>query len=87
MNSEDNFLGQINIGNPEEFTILELANLIKEKTDKTLKINFSSLPKDDPLQRKPDISLAKKMFNWEPKINLSKGLDLTIEYFKERLSK
>ena len=86
MSSKDDFLGPINIGNPQEFTILELANLIKQKINNDIEIDFMPLPQDDPCKRKPDITLAKSVFNWEPKIKLEEGLDLTIKYFKERLA-
>ena len=77
----------INLGNPTEFTILELANLIKEKVESNSDIIFKPLPEDDPLQRRPIIELAKKELNWGPLINISKGLDLTIDYFKEEIKK
>lgn len=73
--------GPINIGNPGEFTILELAEIIKEMTNSSSKIVFKPLPGDDPLQRKPDITLAKKKLGWQPKVPLRKGLAPTIEYF------
>ena len=76
----------INIGNPCEFTILELAEMIKEKINPTIELIFKKLPTDDPKQRKPNINLAKKELFWEPKINLDKGLDLTINYFKSELN-
>ena len=79
--------GPINIGNPNEFTILDLANLIKDKINPNLKFLFKTFPEDDPLQRRPVIKLAKEVLNWEPKINLDKGLDKTINYFKKTLSK
>ena len=75
--------GPINIGNPGEFTILELANMVKNKINPELEITFSPLPQDDPLQRKPVIDLAIKELNWKPYIELSEGLKNTIEYFKE----
>ena len=81
MNS--NFTGPVNIGNSDEFTIMELANLIIQKIDPSLKIVFKELPIDDPLQRKPVIDLAKKELGWEPTINLNNGLDKTIDYFKK----
>ena len=81
MNS--NVIGPVNIGNDNEFTIVELANLIIQKIDPSLKIVFKKLPMDDPLQRKPVIDIAKKELGWEPKINLNNGLDKTINYFKE----
>ena len=77
--------GPINLGNPNEFTINELANMIKSKINNELKITYKALPEDDPKQRKPDISKAKKELNWEAKRNLDKGLDLTIKYFKSIL--
>jgi len=85
MASEDDFVGPVNTGNPEEFTIGELANLIKEKINKELKIVYKPLPADDPTQRRPDITLAKTKLNWEPKIKISDGLDKTIEYFDRKI--
>jgi UDP-glucuronate decarboxylase len=81
MESDEEFSGPVNIGNPGEFTIKELANMIKEKINPDLNIIYKPLPSDDPTQRKPDISLAKTKFGWEPKIDLNLGLDRTIEYF------
>ena len=78
--------GPVNIGNPTEFTILELAKLVKEKINPNLEIIFKSLPQDDPLQRKPVIDLAKKHLNWNPEIDLETGLNRTIENFKSRLA-
>ena len=83
MNSPKNFTGPINTGNPGEFTIKELAQKVIEKTGSKSKIIYKDLPLDDPTQRKPDISLAKSKFGWEPKINLDEGLDKSIEYFKK----
>lgn len=77
-----NLEGPINIGNPGEFTILDLAHKVIELTKSKSKIIYSSLPKDDPAQRRPDISLAKKELNWKPKINLDSGIKKTIEWFK-----
>ncbi len=83
MNSRDDFYGPVNIGNPDEFTILELAEKIIGLTSSKSKITFMPLPQDDPMQRKPDISLAKKELKvWEPNIKLEEGLLKTIEYFK-----
>ena len=79
---ESNSIGPINLGNPNEFTVNELANIVRNKINNKLKIIYKQLPEDDPMQRKPDISKAKKELNWEPKYELDKGLDLTIEYFK-----
>jgi UDP-glucuronate decarboxylase len=82
MNTVDKFTGPINIGNPNEFTILELAEKIIKLTGSKSKIIYEPLPSDDPTQRKPDISLAKKIINWEPTIQLEEGLIKTIKYFK-----
>lgn len=82
MNTDDSFIGPINIGNPDEFTILELAEKVIKLTDSKSKIIYKPLPSDDPLMRKPDISLAKKELNWSPKVNLDEGLEKTISYFK-----
>lgn len=83
MNTDDNFHGPVNIGNPGEFTMLELAETIIRLTGSKSKITFHPLPADDPTQRQPDISLAKeKLNNWEPKVQLEEGLSKTIEYFK-----
>jgi UDP-glucuronate decarboxylase len=85
MNSRDGFTGPVNIGNPGEFTIKELAEKVIEMTDSKSKIIYKELPVDDPTQRKPDISLARKELGWEPKIALEEGLKKTIEYFKGRI--
>lgn len=83
MNSPKDFIGPVNIGNPYEFTILELAQKIIELTQSKSNIIHEELPMDDPMQRQPDISLAKeKLNNWEPQIQLEEGLIKTIEYFK-----
>jgi len=87
MNSQENFHGPVNIGNPREFTILELAEKIISLTGSNSKIIFEKLPSDDPMQRQPDISLAKKELNWEPSIKLEEGLKKTIDYFDQLLSK
>ncbi len=82
MNSSKDFTGPVNIGNPNEFTILELAQKIIALTHSKSKIIYRKLPMDDPMQRQPDISLAKeKLSNWEPKIQLEEGLVKTIQYF------
>ena len=83
MGTSDDFLGPVNIGNPEEFTILELAEKIIELIGSKSKIDLKPLPKDDPKQRRPDISLAIKKLKWIPKINLNDGLIKTIEYFEK----
>ncbi len=82
MNNSDDFVGPVNIGNPGEFTIKQLAEKVIELTGSTSKIEYLPLPKDDPLQRKPDISLAKQKMDWEPKVPLEQGLIHTIDYFK-----
>jgi UDP-glucuronate decarboxylase len=87
MNTEQDFTGPINLGNPHEFTLLELAEKIKNILGITIPTIFQALPQDDPLQRKPDISLARKTLGWEPKINLDEGLKRTIEYFKRIMVK
>lgn len=82
MNSEDSVTGPINVGNPNEFTILELAKKVISLTQSKSQIIYKPLPSDDPMQRKPDISLAKAYLDWEPKIQLEEGLLKTINYFK-----
>ncbi len=81
MNSPDDFTGPVNLGNPGEFTILELAQKVIDMTGSGSKIVFHPLPSDDPKQRRPDITLAKEKLGWEPKIPLSEGLKHTIAYF------
>ncbi len=81
MNSREDFTGPVNIGNPNEFTIRELAELVIELTGSKSRIINKPLPSDDPMQRQPDISLARKELGWEPKIQLREGLTHTIEYF------
>jgi UDP-glucuronate decarboxylase len=85
MNSADDFFGPVNIGNPGEFTILQLARMIIDLTDSSSKIDFQPLPADDPTQRKPDITLAEKKLGWQPKIALTQGLLTTIQYFRDTL--
>lgn len=82
MATEDSFTGPINLGNPMEYTIKQLAEKVIELTGSKSKICYMPLPGDDPKQRKPDISLAKRTINWEPKVHLEEGLKKTIEYFK-----
>lgn len=82
----ENFTGPVNIGNPGEFTMLELANKVLELAESKSKIEYKPLPQDDPMKRKPDISLAKEKLKWEPKVLLAEGLKHTIEYFKSVLS-
>ncbi|MBT0811622.1 SDR family oxidoreductase [Litoribacter ruber] len=87
MNSRDGFAGPVNIGNPCEFTMLDLAEKIIDLTGSNSKLVFMPLPQDDPMQRKPCIELAKKELNWEPKINIDEGLIKTVSYFERILSK
>lgn len=77
--------GPINLGNPHEFTMIQLAELVIELTKSKSKIEFLALPGDDPKQRKPDISKAQKILDWEPQIQLKEGLQKTIEYFKQNI--
>jgi UDP-glucuronate decarboxylase len=82
MNGPDTFIGPVNIGNPGEFTMLELAQLVIEMTGSKAKIAHMTRPKDDPSQRRPDITLAKKHLGWEPKVPLKEGLSKTIDFFR-----
>jgi len=86
MMRKDNFTGPVNIGNPNEFTIRDLADIIIKLTNSKSKIVYKPLPSDDPVQRQPDISLARQLLNWEPRIQLNEGLISTIEYFERLLS-
>ena len=86
MNTDDNITGPINMGNPNEFTMLELAEKVIKFTNSKSKIIFQQLPKDDPKQRQPNIELAKSKLGWEPKVNLEDGLKETIAYFKKVLA-
>ena len=87
MNSREDFVGPVNLGNPNEFTILELAKKIIKLTNSKSQLVFKELPEDDPKKRKPDISLAEKELNWRPSISLKEGLTYTIEYFDKLLEK
>jgi UDP-glucuronate decarboxylase len=82
MNSPAEFTGPCNLGNPGEFTMLELAELVVKLAGSKSRLEFRPLPQDDPKQRKPDITLARKKLNWEPRIALEEGLLKTIDYFK-----
>jgi UDP-glucuronate decarboxylase len=86
-NTLDDFTGPLNLGNPREFTILELAEKVRALTGSRSSIVFNSLPSDDPVQRKPDITLAKERLGWAPKVNLDEGLMKTIGYFEALLSR
>jgi len=81
----DEFTGPVNLGNPDEFTILELAEKILQLTKSPSKINHKPLPSDDPAKRCPDISLAKEKLGWQPKVTIEEGLTKTIDYFREKL--
>ena len=76
-------VGPVNLGNPTEFTIRQLAEAVLQKVDSSSQIVEKPLPADDPTQRKPDITLAQKLMSWEPRVALSEGLDRTIPYFRE----
>lgn len=83
MENDKEFVGPVNLGNPGEFTILELANLVWKILGKEPKFIFKPLPVDDPCRRQPDISLAKKVLDWEPKIQLREGLTRSVEWFRQ----
>jgi UDP-glucuronate decarboxylase len=87
MNAADEFYGPVNLGNPGEFTIFQLAQMVIKLTKSNSQIEFHPLPADDPTQRKPDITLAQKKLSWEPKVILEEGLIHTIEYFRSVLKK
>jgi len=86
MNTPDDFTGPVNLGNPYEISIRELAEKILKITKSRSKIVYKTLPQDDPVRRCPDITLAKKRLSWQPKTNLEEGLKKTVEYFKRILS-
>ena len=85
MNSKNSIIGPINLGNPNEITINQIASNIKEIIGSKSKISFKKLPSDDPMQRRPDITLAKKTLNWKPLVSLENGLKKTINYFEKEL--
>jgi UDP-glucuronate decarboxylase len=85
MNTSDDIIGPINLGNPGEFTMLELAEKVQKITGNKNEVIFEPLPKDDPKQRRPDISLAKQVLHWIPKVSLDEGLVKTIDYFRNVL--
>jgi len=87
MESKQGFTGPVNLGNPNEFTIAELAEKVRQKTNSKSEILFKALPQDDPVRRQPDISLAKRELDWQPTVSLDEGLDPTIAYFDARLSR
>ncbi len=82
MNSPAGFIGPVNLGTPREFTILELAETVIRMTDSDSRVVFRPLPQDDPVQRRPDIALARERLGWEPRISLAEGLEKTIAYFR-----
>jgi UDP-glucuronate decarboxylase len=82
MESDETVTGPVNLGNPDEFTIRELAEKVVEKTGTWSSLAFRPLPADDPQQRRPDIGLARRLLRWEPAIRLDEGLDRTIAYFR-----
>ena len=81
------YTGPVNLGNPGEFTIRQLADMVLQKIETTSKLVQRPLPSDDPTQRRPDITLAGKELGWQPTIPLSEGLERTIEYFRKRIGK
>ncbi len=85
MASEDSVVGPVNLGNPEEYTVKEIAGLVRELVGTNVRISYAPLPQDDPTQRRPDICLAQKMLGWTPKVPARAGLERTIEYFREEL--
>jgi UDP-glucuronate decarboxylase len=85
MNTPDDFTGPVNIGNPREFTIMQLAKQVIAMTNSKSKLKCTPLPSDDPRQRQPDITLAKEVLNWTPSVELAQGLEKTIEYFRSKL--
>jgi UDP-glucuronate decarboxylase len=86
MDTPDSFTGPMNLGNPSEFTILQLAEKVIEMTNSSSEIVFRALPVDDPVRRQPEISLARQVINWEPKVKLEAGLERTIDYFERLLA-
>ena len=85
MNTKKGFTGPVNVGNPTEFTILELAETVIELTNSKSKLIYKDLPEDDPIQRQPNIQLAMQKLSWNPSIELGEGLQKTISYFKNIL--
>ena len=85
MDTVDDFIGPINLGNPHEYSIISFANIIKNKINNKINISYKPLPNDDPIKRKPDVSLARKVLHWEAEVSLQEGLDKTIKYFSNIL--
>jgi UDP-glucuronate decarboxylase len=86
MRSPDDFTGPVNLGNPQEFTIRQLAEKVIALTGSRSKLSFEPLPSDDPRQRRPDIALAKSALGWEPNVSLDQGLPKTVDYFRSQLA-
>jgi UDP-glucuronate decarboxylase len=86
METDDSFTGPVNLGNPEEMSMLDLASMVLELTGSSSGITFRELPEDDPMQRQPDISLAKKVLRWQPETEVREGLKHTIDYFRQLMS-
>jgi UDP-glucuronate decarboxylase len=84
---DSDYIGPVNLGNPGEYTILELAEAVQKMVNPDAKINFQPLPSDDPRRRQPDITKAKTLLNWEPTIPLQEGLKLTVEDFRNRITR
>jgi UDP-glucuronate decarboxylase len=87
MMNQNDFIGPVNLGNPEEYTVIELAKKVIKMTESSSKIVFKPLPENDPTRRRPDISLAKEKLNWQPTVVVDEGLKKTIEYFREVVTK
>lgn len=85
MENQEGFIGPVNLGNPSEFTIKDFSKLVLDKTNSSSSLVYKELPSDDPTRRKPNITLAKEQLNWEPKINIEKGLEKTIDYFSKKI--
>ena len=84
MATEDSVIGPVNLGNPSEISVIELATSIVDLSESNSKITFKKLPQDDPRRRKPDISIASKLLDWKPDVDLLSGLKKTISYFGSR---
>ncbi|MBL8192496.1 MAG: GDP-mannose 4,6-dehydratase, partial [Blastocatellia bacterium] len=87
MMEQPDFIGPVNLGNPEEYTVLELAQKIIKMVHSQSKVVFKPLPENDPTRRRPDITLAKEKLNWQPTIPVDQGLEKTIEYFRKVVSR
>ena len=86
MNGPDDFVGPVNLGNPAEYSMLELAEAIIELTGSPSRLEFHPSPMDDPKRRQPNIALAREKLGWEPKVELKEGLEKTIRYFRDLIS-